>query len=112
MELCSFGTRSRAAAPVAPRLCRAVVPAVRRHLLLAAGRLEEQKGFDILVRAMTGVLRAFPDTKLALAGEGPGKELLERSVTELNLTGAVSLHPFQNDLAEWIQAADVVVVPS
>lgn len=81
-------------------------------LLMAAGRLEEQKGFDVLLRAMPAVLAACPGARLALVGEGPQEALLAASVTALGLSGVVSMYRFQSDFETWLQAADIVAVPS
>jgi glycosyltransferase involved in cell wall biosynthesis len=82
------------------------------QLLLAAGRMEDQKGFDVLIASLPTVLRRHPGARLALVGEGRRRESLGVQVSELNLTHAVSIYDFQNDLDTWIAAADIVVAPS
>jgi glycosyltransferase involved in cell wall biosynthesis len=82
------------------------------RLLLAAGRMEDQKGFDVLIAAMPSVLRSYPGVRLALVGEGPRRESLRARLLELDLVDAVTIHDFQSSLDGWIAAADIVVVPS
>jgi glycosyltransferase involved in cell wall biosynthesis len=81
-------------------------------LLLAAGRMEDQKGFDILLSALPPVVQRYPGMRLALVGEGPQRDALRANLVELGLTSTVKIHDFQHSLDAWILAADIVVVPS
>ncbi len=59
----------------------------REKLILSAGRLVPWKGFAALIEAMTEL----PDWRLAIAGEGPERENLEKKIGELNLSERVRL---------------------
>src|SRR5207245_671693 len=55
-------------------------------LLLYLGRLKRYKSVDVLLRAMPGVLARFPDARLAIVGQGPEREKLERLAWSLGIT--------------------------
>jgi glycogen(starch) synthase len=87
-------------------------------LVVAAGRLEWEKGFSTLVRALPAVLARHPAVRTVLAGTGSYRATLERLAHSLGLQDAngeaVEL-PGRLDqpaLAQLLAVADVVVVPS
>ena len=51
----------------------------------AVGRLREEKGQDVLIRAMHIVVQSLPETCLLLVGDGPDREKLQKLSEELNL---------------------------
>jgi glycosyltransferase involved in cell wall biosynthesis len=55
-------------------------------LVVAAGRLVREKGFDLLIRAMSNV-----DARLAIAGDGPLRDGLATLISELGLQHRVRL---------------------
>lgn len=59
-----------------------------RTVALAAGRLVDQKGFDVLLRAFAQVRGSHPEAQLAIAGDGPERETLERLNAELGAGAA------------------------
>jgi glycosyltransferase involved in cell wall biosynthesis len=76
-------------------------------LVLTLGRLSEQKGQDVLLRAWPAVLERVPDAELLLVGDGPARATLEsQSVPRVRFVGA------RDDPADWVAAADVVALPS
>ena len=54
-------------------------------LVVAAGRLSPEKGFDHLLRVMAGVQHDNPDAGLLLIGDGPARASLERQARSLGL---------------------------
>jgi phosphatidylinositol alpha-1,6-mannosyltransferase len=58
-------------------------------VLLGMARMVKRKNMDGMVRAFPGVLRAFPDAWLVLAGDGPEREALGRLATELGCASRV-----------------------
>lgn len=79
-----------------------------KRLVLAMGRLHENKGFDVLLRA----LAKLPDVYLWLAGEGPEEARLRSMVDELGLDDRVRFLGWRDDIAALLAAADVFVCPS
>lgn len=77
-------------------------------LLVALGRLHENKAFDVLLDAMASL----PAAWLWLAGEGPLRADLERQARSLGIADRVRFLGWQDDPRPVIAAADIVVVPS
>jgi glycosyltransferase involved in cell wall biosynthesis len=101
-----------AAAPAADAVekARADIAARDRPVVLAAGRLAPQKGFDILVEAMSLLRDRDPAPLLAIAGEGPLAEQLARQ-SRAARADVRFLGP-RSDVPALLAAADVAVVPS
>lgn len=78
------------------------------HLVMAAGRLVQQKRHDVAVAAAALV----PDTAWVIVGEGPLRQALERQVDDLGLRSQVRLAGARPDARTLLGAADVVVQPS
>ncbi|MEB3328319.1 MAG: glycosyltransferase [Candidatus Sericytochromatia bacterium] len=78
--------------------------------LVAAGRLERIKGFDLLVDA----LERCGDLPLTLEihGEGPERETLQRHIDAAGLQERVRLRGFTPALQPWLAAADGFVLSS
>lgn len=81
---------------------------VNKPLLLAAGRLHENKGFDILLRALVEI----PEATLWLAGSGPEEASLKALCHELRLDARVRFLGWRNDVTALMRTADVFVCPS
>lgn len=64
--------------------------------LLAVGRLTHQKGFDVLLNAMSCVVKAIPNTELLILGEGEERQQLENILDELGLIQNVHLIGFHS----------------
>jgi glycosyltransferase involved in cell wall biosynthesis len=82
------------------------------HIVLAAGRLSPEKGFDVLVEAAATICRENATAGVVLFGEGVLRPQLERRIAELGLADRFVLPGFRTDLDALIGAADVVVLPS
>ena len=80
-------------------------------LLVACGRLTEQKGFPHLIEALARVRRVTP-AELWIIGEGKQRQYLENKIQQLGLTNCVRLLGFQNNPYKYMAAADVFVLSS
>jgi glycosyltransferase involved in cell wall biosynthesis len=78
-------------------------------LAVCVGRLARQKGQHDLLGAWPEVRAAVPDAQLMLVGDGPDREDLERAA---DATEGVRFVGSRSDVADWLTASNVVVVPS
>ena len=77
-------------------------------LLLALGRLHVKKAFDVLLRAMVSVPKAW----LWIAGEGDLRRDLEQLAQDLGVSGRVRFLGWRYDREALLANADVCVFPS
>ena len=79
--------------------------------LLAVGRLQPQKGFDVLLKAFARVRAACP-WQLVLVGDGPERSPLEHLARTLGIEHAVQwIGPVSNPFP-YYRWAELVIVPS
>ncbi|MDJ0753842.1 MAG: glycosyltransferase [Ardenticatenaceae bacterium] len=83
-----------------------------RPLLLAVGRLEQQKAFGDLLEALAIHHQNKPETHLAIAGDGPQRPLLQQKCAELGLADRVKLLGVRHDIPRLLAAADLYVSSS
>jgi glycosyltransferase involved in cell wall biosynthesis len=80
-------------------------------VISSAGRLAEQKGFDILISALAGVVREIP-CRLIILGEGPERAKLERLIMKLGLTEVVNMPGWVRNPWKYISRSSFFVLPS
>ena len=82
--------------------------------ILFVGRLHEQKGVDILIRALSLVLDRRPAwrVRLRVVGDGPERASLEGLARELRVDGSVTFEGAHADVGPFLDAADLFVLPS
>ncbi|MBM3561509.1 MAG: glycosyltransferase, partial [Alphaproteobacteria bacterium] len=80
----------------------------RAPLVLGLGRLHENKGFDVLLKAMACI----PGAYLWLAGEGPLKGELDALAQKLGIKPRVRFLGWRSDVAALYASCDVFVCPS
>jgi starch synthase (maltosyl-transferring) len=87
--------------------------APERRTILFVGRLDRQKGLDILFEAMPAVFSALPDVDLLLVGDGPERSFLTHLASTVEkLRGRVHFAGWLGNVSEFMQASEVVVLPS
>lgn len=82
------------------------------RIVLAAGRLSPEKGYDDLLRAFDGVFREFPRAHLLLAGSGGLEHALRAMAENLAATANVHFLGFRRDVHNLFRQADVFVLSS
>jgi glycosyltransferase involved in cell wall biosynthesis len=95
----------------AKRLC----PAERKNKGMVVGNLANlfpQKGQIYLMEAFSKVLKAFPDARLELIGDGPERENLESKVAELGILKNVEFCGLVNNPSEKMKNWNIFVMPS
>ena len=98
--------------PAARRVREQFGAGVLRPLWVCAGRLEHQKGQDVLLEALAEVRRRGLEFVAVLAGEGSLRGALEERVRSLGLGANVRFLGQVEDLGPLLAAADAVVLPS
>jgi glycosyltransferase involved in cell wall biosynthesis len=78
----------------------------------AVGRLEAEKGFDVLIRALHALLVEGLDVRLVIVGEGGERANLERLARELGVADRVQLPGWQADVRGYFEAMDVFALSS
>lgn len=77
-------------------------------LILAMGRLHENKAFDVLLEAMARISDAY----LWLAGDGPLRDDLQKLAEKLGIKPRVRFLGWRDDTAALLASADLFVCPS
>lgn len=80
--------------------------------LVASGRLEHAKGFDLLIEAMSGVRKSFPHAQLTVVGSGSLESDLRNQCARLGLTATVTFAGFHSNPYPYYANADLFVLSS
>ena len=78
--------------------------------LIAIGRLVEQKGFDIAIRALP--ILPPRSVQLTILGEGPERAALEALASELGVSSAVRMPGYVENIGSFLGDADLAIMPS
>jgi glycosyltransferase involved in cell wall biosynthesis len=81
-------------------------------VVIAAGRLVRQKGFDRLLPAWAEVVRLHPDWQLKIFGSGGEKDDLQRQIEQLGIQDSARLMGFTRQLHEEMSRASLYVLSS
>lgn len=101
-----------AEAEVAKRWRQRFLSTQIRPLWVVLGRLEEQKGHDLLFEALRRVQTQGLDFTLVVAGEGSRREALEQQASALGLGSRVQFVGQVEEPGPLLAAADGVIMPS
>jgi len=90
-------------------------------LILAVGSFKKQKGFDLLVKSVSPILREFDGWKLVIIGDdvdedginkSDHRKLVESLIKDNGLSDRISLPGKAGNIIEWYQRADIFVLSS
>jgi len=85
---------------------------VREKMVLSVGRLDRQKGHDVLIEAFARVHAQFSDWRLVILGEGTERDSLHRLAVSLGISTIVDMLGCVNDPEQWMARAGLVVQSS
>lgn len=80
--------------------------------IISVGRLEKQKGFDYLVRAMRRVLDSTVGVSLSIIGDGSERKALSNLIKQMELDKNVDLLGKRSDIRELILQGGIFIFPS
>ncbi len=84
----------------------------RENMVVAVGRLSNEKGFDILIEAFALLKDSYPDWNVQILGEGPDRPALEKLISERNLASRVQLVGRVSEPGYFLNRASIAVQPS
>jgi glycosyltransferase involved in cell wall biosynthesis len=82
------------------------------NLVIYAGRLDEGKGVDILLKSWPLVLRQLPEANLLIAGEGVLKKQLTEQVKNTEYQSKINFIGKTDNIEKYLGISDVFVLPS
>ncbi|PWT83990.1 MAG: glycosyltransferase family 4 protein [Acidobacteria bacterium] len=85
---------------------------IPQHKIVGMGRLEPQKGFDLLLCAFAQALTVHPDWTLDIFGEGSERDHLKSLADDLGLADRVSLPGAIKDPERALRQADIFILSS
>ncbi len=87
-------------------------PEKDRIEIVAAGRLSFEKGYDVLLKAVSLVKDGTPDFRISIYGSGPEEDRLRSMISEFKVSDNVNLCGFVDDILPVFRKADFMVLPS
>ena len=74
------------------------------HKVISVGRLHEQKGFDLLIKAWNDVHQKYSDWEIHIYGDGSQKDILLKLINDFGLQESVFIHqPSPNIYDEYLK---------
>ena len=81
-------------------------------IVIVVARLENIKGQQYLIEALSQLMGGFPDLRCLLVGDGYARETLEAQVAQANVQEFVHFAGFRDDVSELLSASDIFCLPS
>jgi glycosyltransferase involved in cell wall biosynthesis len=81
-------------------------------LILSLGRLDKQKGFNILLHAFQEISKRYKNIKLAILGDGPEKVNLLELTDKLGINQKVNFIGFKSNPEHYLAIADIYICSS
>ncbi|SAK63932.1 glycosyltransferase family 4 protein [Caballeronia ptereochthonis] len=83
-----------------------------RRVLLAVGRLSEEKGFHNLIDAFSSIVSTVSAWDLVIVGEGDERPALQKQIDDADLRDRIHLPGRAGNIADWYERADLYVLSS
>lgn len=81
-------------------------------IITSIAELHERKGLKYLIEAIPEIITKFQNIKLAIVGEGPQRNELEKLIKELKIENHVILTGRQKEIPKLLKCSDIFVLPS
>lgn len=85
---------------------------LNNKVVISAGRLSKEKGFDLLIKSFQKVVEKHPDWQLRIFGDGVEKDNLVKQIFELELYNNVFIYPTTNKLKEEMLSSSIYTLSS
>lgn len=86
----------------------------KQNIILSAGRLEYEKGYDILIESINIIKNMLRQKryKIEIYGEGQEHQNLQQAINHYQLNDLMTIHPATQQLNEKLAQSLITVVPS
>lgn len=85
---------------------------LKNHIIVAAGRYAEQKGYDMLIKAFALIAKKYPDWIVKIYGEGSLAQSYIETIHKYNLENRIILEPGSENMNEKLSEASIHVCSS
>lgn len=79
----------------------------RQKLILAVGRVDDNKRHDLMIRAFARISKNFPEYTLLICGDGPDRKKMLDLATDLNISDKVSMPGVVTDIKSKLLQASI-----
>lgn len=83
-----------------------------RFRIIGIGRLDHQKGFDVLIDGFARLADRFPDWDVVIFGNGPDRASLLKKIDAHGLAGRIRLMGISTDVASELARSHLMAFPS
>lgn len=95
-----------------PVVYKAYQRQTRSHQALAVGRLDHQKGFDLLLDIWADFSKTHPTWKLVIAGDGELRQQLRQQAATLGITDSVNFVGKVSNINDYYRNSDMALMTS
>jgi glycosyltransferase involved in cell wall biosynthesis len=86
--------------------------AIREKILLFVGRLEPQKGIDVLLEKTPAILQALPEHRLVVIGDGSWANAWSQWAKDSPLARRVERLGRRADVLDWMERSELLLLPT
>ncbi|MCL6634024.1 MAG: CDP-glycerol glycerophosphotransferase family protein [Alicyclobacillus herbarius] len=85
---------------------------LERKVIVSAGRLSHEKGFDLLIDAFSQIAGEYHDWAVQIFGDGPERHALDKKIEEMGLTDQIHLMGPTSDMIRALSSSSIYVCSS